>query len=87
MKKIIQTDEDIGKMLAAVPVVVAKMTELFLTNLLERGGELAEERGAATLTQHHLASVIREDHRWKKVNSPDQYPFYVCQDGLSHSFG
>lgn len=50
-------------MLAAVPVVVAKMTELFLTNLLVRGGELAEDRGAATLTQDHLASVIREDHR------------------------
>ena len=63
VKKIIQTDEDIGKMLAAVPVVVAKMTELFLTNLLQRGGEQAEERGAATLTMDHLASVIREDHR------------------------
>ena len=63
MKKIIQTDEDIGKMLAAVPVVVAKVTELFLTKLLQRGGEQAEERGAATLTQEHLAFVIREDDR------------------------
>ena len=62
MRKIIQTDDDIGRILAPVSVMIAKMTELFLKRLIEKSGEQALEEETMLATRH-LASVIREDVR------------------------
>ena len=58
-----QQDEEVGRLAAPVPVIVAKLTEIFLTQLVTRSGEVVEERGAKTLTQQHLARVIRDDEK------------------------
>jgi len=63
VKKIMQQDDDIGKMAASVPVIVAKLTEIFMTGLLERTGLVMNDRGSKTLNQEHVAAVIRDDTR------------------------
>ena len=64
VKRIIQQDEDIGKMAAAVPLMVAKMSEIFITKLLEKSGKVMEDRGSRTLSVDHLAGAIRDDVRY-----------------------
>ena len=54
-----QTDQEIGKMYAEVPPLIAKMTELFVTELLLK----AKRLGGDSLNKECLASVIREDDR------------------------
>ena len=67
MKRIIQQDDDVGKMAAAVPVMVAKMSEIFITRLLEQSGKVMEDRGSRTLSVDHVAGAIREDVRYQHV--------------------
>ena len=72
MKKIIQTDNDIGKMMKPVSVMIAKLTELFLKRLIEKVGEqvLEEETllgiGCPMLRMRHLDFVIRNDVRYRR---------------------
>ncbi len=54
IKKIMQTDEDVGKVAAAVPVLISRALELFVETLLKDVNALVEERGAKTLTPNHL---------------------------------
>ena len=67
VKRIIQQDEDIGKMGAAVPVMVARMSEIFVRRLLEQSGKVMEGRGSRTLAVEHMAGAIREDVRYVHV--------------------
>ncbi|KAH0850853.1 hypothetical protein HID58_095193 [Brassica napus] len=46
IKKIMQADEDVGKIALAVPVLVSKSLELFLQDLCDRTYEITLERGA-----------------------------------------
>ena len=54
IKKIMQSDEDVGKVAAAVPVIISKSLELFVETLLKNANDVIERRGARTLTPSHL---------------------------------
>ena len=64
IKKMMQVDEDIGKMSHAVPAMVGKAVELFSTILVQKAGNVTKQKGAKTLTQEHVAAVIKEDPRF-----------------------
>ena len=64
IKKMMQVDEDIGKMSHAVPAMVGKAVELFSTILVQKAGDITNQRGAKTLTQEHVATVIKQDPRF-----------------------
>ena len=64
VKRMMQSDEEVGRMVAAVPVMVARLTEMFVTRLLATTGSVVADRGAKTLAPEHVAAVIREDDRW-----------------------
>ena len=49
-----QTDEEIGKVAAAVPVIISRALELFVEALLRNANGVLAERGARTLTMSHL---------------------------------
>jgi hypothetical protein len=49
-----QSDEDVGKVAAAVPVIISKSLELFVETLLKNANGVIERRGARTLTPSHL---------------------------------
>ncbi|KAH1124054.1 hypothetical protein GLYMA_06G038200v4, partial [Glycine max] len=56
IKKIMQADEDVGKIALAVPVLVSKALELFLQDLCDRTYEITLQRGAKTMNSLHLNS-------------------------------
>ncbi|BGP12210.1 hypothetical protein JCM10213_007466 [Rhodosporidiobolus nylandii] len=58
IKKMIQADEDVGKVAQATPVVVSKSIELFLASLVEACVKDAEERGSKKLTPYGLKRAI-----------------------------
>ena len=54
IKKIMQSDEEVGKVAAAVPVIISRALELFVENMLKKTNEVTSRRGARTLTPSHL---------------------------------
>ncbi|MEE6527628.1 hypothetical protein FKM82_029142 [Ascaphus truei] len=54
IKKIMQTDEEIGKVAAAVPVIISRALELFLESLLTKACQVTQSRSAKTMTTSHL---------------------------------
>ncbi|XP_061565495.1 dr1-associated corepressor isoform X2 [Cololabis saira] len=54
IKKIMQTDEEIGKVAAAVPVIISRALELFLESLLTKACQVTQSRNAKTMTTSHL---------------------------------
>ncbi|XP_015272356.1 PREDICTED: dr1-associated corepressor isoform X2 [Gekko japonicus] len=54
IKKIMQTDEEIGKVAAAVPVIISRALELFLESLLKKACHVTQSRNAKTMTTSHL---------------------------------
>ncbi|GAA5923569.1 uncharacterized protein JCM15063_003689 [Sporobolomyces koalae] len=58
IKKMIQADEDVGKVAQATPIVVSKALELFLASLVEASVKDAETRGSKKLTPYGLKRAI-----------------------------
>lgn len=58
IKKIMQADEDVGKIALAVPVLVSKALELFLQDLCNRTYDITVQRGVKTLSSSHLKQCI-----------------------------
>lgn len=63
IKRMMQQDEDIGKVAQAVPAMLGRALELFSTMLVQKAGKVTHQRGAKTLTQEHVVEVIKEDPR------------------------
>ncbi|GMP60970.1 hypothetical protein CsSME_00023624 [Camellia sinensis var. sinensis] len=59
IKKIMQADEDVGKIAMAVPVLVSKALELFLQDLCDRTYDITLQRGAKTMSALHLKHCVR----------------------------
>ncbi|XP_075268411.1 LOW QUALITY PROTEIN: dr1-associated corepressor [Opisthocomus hoazin] len=60
IKKIMQTDEEIGKVAAAVPVIISRALELFLESLLRKACHVTQSRNAKTMTTSHLSCIELE---------------------------
>ncbi|AWP00823.1 putative dr1-associated corepressor-like [Scophthalmus maximus] len=63
IKKIMQTDEEIGKVAAAVPTS-ARALELFLESLLTKACEVTQSRNAKTMTTSHLKQCIELEQQF-----------------------
>ncbi|XP_076316745.1 uncharacterized protein LOC143229007 isoform X2 [Tachypleus tridentatus] len=61
IKKIMQTDEEVGKVAAAVPVIISRALELFVESLIKRTSDITRSRNAKTLTTSHLKACIMAD--------------------------
>lgn len=64
IKKIMQSDEEIGKVAAAVPVIISRSLELFVENLLKKTFDITSRRGARTLTPSHIKLCINSEARF-----------------------
>ena len=49
-----QSDEEVGKVAAAVPVIISRALEMFVETLLTNVNDVVAARGAKTLTPGHL---------------------------------
>ncbi|XP_029466825.1 dr1-associated corepressor isoform X4 [Rhinatrema bivittatum] len=64
IKKIMQTDEEIGKVAAPVPVIISRALELFLEALLKRACQVTQSRNAKTMTMSHLKQCIELEQQF-----------------------
>ncbi|XP_063173185.1 dr1-associated corepressor [Candoia aspera] len=64
IKKIMQTDEEIGKVAAAVPVIISRGLELFLESLLKTACHVTQSRNAKTMTTSHLKQCIEQEQQF-----------------------
>ncbi|XP_078062827.1 dr1-associated corepressor [Mustelus asterias] len=59
-----QTDEEIGKVAAAVPVIISRALELFLDSLLTKACHVTQSRNAKTMTTSHLKQCIELEQQF-----------------------
>ncbi|NP_001089215.1 uncharacterized protein LOC734262 [Xenopus laevis] len=64
IKKIMQTDEEIGKVAAPVPVIISRALELFLESLLKKTCHVTQSRSAKTMTTSHLKQCIELEQQF-----------------------
>ena len=68
IKRIMQTDEDIGKVAQATPTAVAKALELFMIALVSKGAQSATEQGSKRVTATHLKNALLSDPQFDFLN-------------------
>lgn len=61
IKKLMQSDEDIGKVAQATPVVVGRALEFFLAGLVQASGEQAKTAGIKRVTAQHVRDAIQSN--------------------------
>ena len=62
IKRLMQADDDVGKIAQATPVLMAKALDLFLEELMKSTTEIASSHGAKTVSAGHLrASIMRNE--------------------------
>ncbi|KAI8979090.1 histone-fold-containing protein [Mycotypha africana] len=58
IKKIMQLDEDVGKVAQATPILISKALELFMQSLIDQACQESRERNAKRLAMAHLKKTI-----------------------------
>ncbi|KAF9267205.1 histone-fold-containing protein [Marasmius fiardii PR-910] len=58
IKKIMQKDEDVGKVAQATPIVISKALELFLALIVEEASKVTIERGSKKVEAYHLKHAV-----------------------------
>jgi len=58
IKKIMQKDEEVGKVAQATPVAISKALELFLQAIVEHSSKVTQSRSAKKVEPHHLKHAI-----------------------------
>ncbi|KAL3875115.1 hypothetical protein ACJMK2_038049 [Sinanodonta woodiana] len=79
IKKIMQTDDDVGKVATAVPVIISRALELFIESLILKTNEITQARNAKTLSCTHIKQTIHSEKKFDFLrdlvaNVPDHQP-------------
>lgn len=61
VKKLMQSDEDIGKVSQATPLVVGRALELFMCGLVEHAANTAREQGSNRVGADTLDKAIKSE--------------------------
>lgn len=64
IKKIMQSDEDIGKVAQATPVVVGRALEIFMANLVEAGIIEARKAGVRRISALHIRTAVENTEQF-----------------------
>ncbi|XP_023936874.1 uncharacterized protein LOC112045051 [Bicyclus anynana] len=64
IKKIMQTDEEVGKVAQAVPIIISRTLELFVESLLNKAMQVTMQRNAKTLSPSHIKQCILAESRF-----------------------
>lgn len=64
IKKLMQSDEDIGKVAQATPVVVGKALEIFLCSLVEKSCDEARKNGARRISAQHVKTAVEVNEKF-----------------------
>ncbi|KAF7361322.1 CBFD-NFYB-HMF domain-containing protein [Mycena sanguinolenta] len=58
IKRIMQKDEEVGKVAQATPIVISKALELFLGLIIEESSKVTIERGSKKVEAYHLKHAV-----------------------------
>lgn len=64
IKKIMQADEEVGRVAAVVPLIISRALELFVESLLTESSKITKSRNARTLTPSHLKACITSNSQF-----------------------
>jgi histone H3/H4 len=64
IKKIMQTDEEVGKVAAAVPVIISRALELFIESLITETCKTTITKNAKTLSTSHIKQTIETNKQF-----------------------
>jgi len=64
IKRIMQADEEVGKVAQVTPPAVNKALELFMIALVTGAAEKAKEKGGKRITAQHLKQVVLGDEQF-----------------------
>lgn len=67
IKKIMQSDEDIGKVAQATPVVVGRALEIFMANLVEAAIIEAKKAGVRRIAASHIRQAVENTEQFDFV--------------------
>ncbi|KAK6203447.1 histone-fold-containing protein [Scheffersomyces amazonensis] len=75
IKKIMQSDDEIGKVAQATPVIVGRALEIFMANLVEVSMVEAKRQGVKRITASHIRSAIENTEQFDfLVEAVEKYP-------------
>ncbi|TFK51518.1 histone-fold-containing protein, partial [Heliocybe sulcata] len=58
IKRIMQKDEEVGKVAQATPIVISKALELFLAMIVDEAHQVTAERGSKKVEAYHLKHAV-----------------------------
>ena len=64
IKRIMQADEDVGKVAQVTPTAVNKALELFIVDFVLRSVEVAKSKGQKKVTTQHMKHVVTSEERF-----------------------
>ncbi|KAE9976248.1 hypothetical protein BLS_007876 [Venturia inaequalis] len=64
IKRIMQADEDVGKVAQVTPVAVSKALELFMISLVTKAVSEARARGSKRVTAAHLKQAVQKEEQF-----------------------
>ncbi|ENH73179.1 DNA polymerase epsilon subunit C [Fusarium oxysporum f. sp. cubense race 1] len=64
IKRIMQADEEVGKVAQQTPIAVGKALELFMIQLVTKSADVAREKGSKRVTAPMLKHVVEADEQW-----------------------
>lgn len=64
IKRIMQADEEVGKVAQQTPIAVGKALELFMVQLVTKSAEVAKDKGSKKVSATMLKQVVETDEQW-----------------------
>lgn len=75
IKKIMQSDEEIGKVAQATPIIVGRALEIFMANLVEVSMLEAKKQGVKRISASHVRAAIENTEQFDfLVEAVEKYP-------------
>lgn len=75
IKKIMQSDEEIGKVAQATPVIVGRALEIFMANLIDAAMAEARHHGARRIAASHIRAAVENTEQFDfLVDAVSKYP-------------
>ncbi|KAK3901928.1 hypothetical protein C8A05DRAFT_44543 [Staphylotrichum tortipilum] len=64
IKRIMQADEEVGKVAQQTPIAVGKALEMFMVALVTRSADVARQRSSKRVSAQMLKQVVESDDQW-----------------------
>ncbi|PSK46158.1 DNA polymerase epsilon subunit C [Elsinoe australis] len=86
IKRIMQADEDVGKVAQVTPVVMAKALELFMIRLITASSGVAKSRNSKRVTTQHMKQAVMQDDQFDNLREiVDKVPDAPAKKGAADS--